>query len=222
MFYGGTFDPVHCGHLAIARGARDALAATIRLMPAADPPHRPPPGADAMHRARMLELAVGGEAGLVVDRRELDRRELQRADDGSAAPSYSVDTLAAVRGEVGERVPLAWLLGADSFRDLPQWHHWRRMFELAHLVIAERAGSPLDSGLPAPLAAAVDGRWAESADALRGAPAGRVLRLRQPLQAGSATGVRARMADGRPWQALLPAAVAAYIQRHRLYGAGGL
>ncbi|MCW5581728.1 MAG: adenylyltransferase/cytidyltransferase family protein, partial [Luteimonas sp.] len=72
-WYGGTFDPVHEGHLAIARAARDALDCTIRLMPAADPPHRAPPGADATQRARMLALAIDGERGLRLDLRELHR-----------------------------------------------------------------------------------------------------------------------------------------------------
>mgnify|MGYP006197022825 CR=1 FL=1 len=138
VFYGGTFDPVHLGHLAIARHARDALGCTIRMMPAADPPHRAPPGADAAHRARMLALAIDGEPGLQVDLRELDR-------DG---PSYSVDTLRAVRAEYGDAVPVALLIGADSLLGLPTWREWTALFGLAHLVVAERSGSALDLRLP--------------------------------------------------------------------------
>lgn len=215
VFYGGTFDPVHCGHLAIARAARDALRAEVRLMPAADPPHRPPPGADARHRARMLDLAVAGEPGLVVD-----RRELERAAAGPAVPSYSVDTLGHLREEIGGGAPVAWLLGADSFASLPQWRQWRRLFDLTHLVVARRGGSPVREGLAPELAAVLEGRWTDDARDLRRSASGRVLCLRQPLHAGSATDLRARIADGRPWRDRVPPAVAAHIERHGLYGVG--
>lgn len=211
VFYGGTFDPVHQGHLAIARHARDALGCTIRMMPAADPPHRAPPGADAAHRARMLALAIDGEPGLQVDLRELDR-------DG---PSYSVDTLRAVRAEYGDAVPVALLIGADSLLGLPTWREWTALFGLAHLVVAERSGSALDLRLPPVLAEATAGRWVDSATALRGSPAGRLLRLQQPLHPGSATEVRHRIAGGGPWHDLVPGVVADYIIRHRLYGLNG-
>lgn len=203
VFYGGTFDPIHDGHLAIACAARDALAAQVRLMPAADPPHRAVPGASAAHRARMLELAVAGEPGLVVDRRELLRE----------GRSYTVETLREVRAEVGPARPLALLVGADSFLGLPQWREWQALFDLAHFIVAERPGSPLEPER-IPFAA---GRETASVDALRQAPAGRVYRLRQPLQAESASQVRARIAAGEPWADLVPPPVAAYIERHGLY-----
>ena len=212
VFYGGTFDPVHNGHLAIARAAREALASTIRMMPAADPPHRPPPGASAQQRAHMLDLAVAGERprgghGLCVDRRELQR-------DGR---SYSIDTLRALRAEYGQQTPLALLVGADSFIGLPTWHQWRDLFDHTHFVVAERAGNPIDATLPAELADALAGRWCDTPEALMQAPAGRVLSLRQPLHGASATQIRERIAAGLPWRDDVPEAVAAYIQDQRLY-----
>src|SRR5690606_35823375 len=93
--YGGTFDPVHNGHLAVARSARDALRAEVALLPAHDPPHKGPTRADAQQRAAMLELAVAGESGLHVDRRELLRE----------GPSYTVDTLGELREELGADAP---------------------------------------------------------------------------------------------------------------------
>jgi nicotinate-nucleotide adenylyltransferase len=212
VLYGGTFDPVHEGHLAVARCARDALAATVHFMPAADPPHRPAPGASAAQRVEMLELALAGEPGLALDTRELARAE----------PSWTVETLRGLRRELGPEAPVALLLGADSFLGLPQWREWRQLFGLAHFVVAERAGSPLDAGLPEPLAAAVEGRLVDDPARLREAPAGRVFRLRQPLQPGSASGLRARVAGGGDWQALVPPAVAGYIRRHRLYVGRGV
>ncbi|GAA3929263.1 nicotinate-nucleotide adenylyltransferase [Luteimonas lutimaris] len=211
VYYGGTFDPVHDGHLSIARAARDVLETDIRMMPAADPPHRAPPGATADQRAGMLDLAVAGERGLCVDRRELHR----------AGRSYSIDTLLGLRAEFGTRVPIALLVGADSFVDLPDWHRWRELFEHAHFVVAERPGSPLDGDLRPELAAALAGRWCRSPGQLRDAPAGRVLRLRQPLHGESATAIRARIAAGEPWRDDVPPAVADYIEHHRLYLNGG-
>jgi nicotinate-nucleotide adenylyltransferase len=208
VLYGGTFDPVHEGHLAIARSARDALEATVHLMPAADPPHRAPPGASAHDRVAMLRLALRGEPGLALDLRELGRE----------GRSWTVDTLRALREDVGSAAPVALLVGADSFAGLPQWKEWEALFGLAHFVVASRGGTPLED-LPAPLARVLEGRRAASARALREAPAGQVWCLRQPLHPQSASDIRARIAGGRPWRHLVPDAVAAYIQAHGLYGA---
>ena len=208
VLYGGTFDPVHNGHIAIARAACATLEADVHLVPAADPPHRPPPGAAAGHRAAMLQLALADQPGLLPDLRELAR-------DGR---SYSIDTLHGLRAELGVDAPIALLVGADSFLALPTWKSWRELFDLAHFVVASRAGSPLDAGPPPLLAAALRGREATSPDALRRQPAGRVLYLRQPLQPQSATAIRHRIAAGLPWRDLVPPAVADYIRSHGLYG----
>ncbi|HEY5970563.1 MAG TPA: nicotinate-nucleotide adenylyltransferase [Pseudoxanthomonas sp.] len=207
LFYGGTFDPVHNGHLAIARAARDELDTPVRLMPAADPPHREPPGADAMQRARMLGLAVAGETGLSVDRRELDRE----------GRSYTIDTLRELRAELGPAQPLALLIGADSFVGLPTWREWRSLFELTHFVVAPRPGIPLDNDLPQELTMTIAGRWSDSPVALGNSPAGQVFRLNQPLQPESASEVRRRIASGEDWQGLVPPAVAAFIIAKGLY-----
>jgi nicotinate-nucleotide adenylyltransferase len=220
VFYGGTFDPVHNGHLAIARAAAAALDCTIRLMPAADPPHRAPPGADAVHRAAMVELAIAGAPGLRIDRRELVR----------SGRSYSMDTLRELREAYGQEAPLALLVGADSLVGLPTWKDWRSLFDLAHFVVADRPGSPIDalSAANAPigdeddgLGQALAGRWTSQVAALRQSPAGRVLRLRQPLHPESATDIRGRIAGGGCWRPLVPAVVADYIERHGLYGVAG-
>lgn len=211
-FYGGTFDPVHNGHLAIARAARDALGTTVWLMPAADPPHRAAPGATAEHRAAMLELAIEGQAGLRVD-----RRELQRAA-GSDAPSYTIDTLHELRAKFGEQAPLAFLIGADSLHGFAGWKAPEALIAGAHWVVAERPGSALDEHLPPPVARLVAGRWTLDPATLRSSPGGRVLRLRQPTTPESATQVRRRIAAGETWHHLLPLPVARYIVEHGLYG----
>lgn len=208
VFYGGTFDPVHNGHLAIACAARDALGVDIHLLPAADPPHRPPPGASANDRAEMVRLGIEGLPGLLLDLREL-RRE---------GRSWSIDTLRALRAQLGPDAPIAWLVGADSFRDLPTWKDWRALFDLTHFVVAERAGHDIDDRIDEPLQHALEGRWITEPAALRGAPAGRVLALHQKLYAHSATRIREQIASGRDWRPLVPTAVADYIVEHHLYG----
>src|SRR5690606_38240601 len=159
--------------------ARDRLGATVRLMPAGDPPHRPAPGATAEHRARMLELAIAGEPGLQVDRRELER----------ATPSWTADTLRGIRAELGPEHPVALLVGADSLLGLPGWKDWRAVPELAHLVVASRPGLPLDGELPPALAGVLEERWTEYAGAQLRDPAVREIRLDHPMPTSLDTAV---------------------------------
>ncbi|MFA4624597.1 nicotinate-nucleotide adenylyltransferase [Xanthomonas perforans] len=211
LYYGGTFAPIHLGHLAIACAARDELGACVQLVPAADPPHRPAPGATAAQRAQMLQLALANSPGL-----QLDTRELQRAAQCDA-PSYTVDTLRELRAELGPAAPIAWLLGADAFVGLHHWHRWEALFGLAHFVVAARPGTPLALADAPQLAAMVQGRWVARADELVSAPAGRLYLLHQPLRGESASAVRSRIATGAQWQRLVPPPVAAMIQREGLY-----
>lgn len=211
VFYGGTFDPVHCGHLAIACAVRDGLGAQVRLLPAADPPHKGPTHADAQQRARMLDLATAGDRGLTVDRRELRR----------PGPSYTVDTLRELRDELGPQAPIAWLIGSDSLTQLHTWHRWRELFECAHILAVQRPGSSVDGdwlGREAPeVSAEVAPRW-RTAQALRTSPAGgfAVFELDRERPESSSE-LRRHIAAGEAWQDWVPAAVAEYIARHRLY-----
>jgi nicotinate-nucleotide adenylyltransferase len=211
IFYGGTFDPVHCGHLAVARAVRDALAAQVHLIPAADPPHKDATHADASARARMLDVALAGEPGLKVDRREL-RRE---------GPSYTVDTLRELRQELGPYAPIVWMVGGDSLLQLHTWHRWQELFEFAHILAVARPGSHLDAvtiGEQSPqVHAQVAPRWRDPLD-LSQAPAGGFAVFELALQRPeSSTELRRRIAAGEPWQDWVPAAVAEYIRRHGLY-----
>lgn len=213
VYYGGSFDPVHNGHLAIARTARDRLGAEVILVPARDPPHKPPTAADAAQRAEMLERAIAGEPGLRVDRRELAR----------SGPSWTVDTLVELRAERGPKAPIAWLIGADSLRQLHTWSRWTRLFELAHIVAVARPGFDLQE---AALRAEAPEVLAEIAPrrcdptALAASPAGGFALLALPqLRPESSSELRRRIAKADPhWCDWLPPAVAALIVQQGLYG----
>jgi nicotinate-nucleotide adenylyltransferase len=217
LVYGGTFDPVHRGHVAIAEGARLALLAgglgldRFDFLPNADPPHRDPPGANAGHRVAMLWLALQGQPQFGIDLREIRR--------GGA--SYMVDTLTELRGQLGPDAPLVLLLGADAFGGLERWQRWTRLPELAHLLVASRPDAPGEP-LSAALAALCAARAAQL-PALCQAPAGRVVRLDLPAHAASSSAVRSALKaqDQSAAQALLDPAVLAYIERHALYASAG-
>jgi nicotinate-nucleotide adenylyltransferase len=209
--FGGTFDPVHCGHLALARELRSDLGlSAVRFVPAGDPPHREAPAATAAQRLAMVELAVAGEPGLEVDAREVR----------AARRSYTVLTLEELRGEDPART-LALIVGADTFLGLPTWHRWREIFALAHVVVVPRPGVALESVLPRELAAEWAKRFVRDAATLARAHAGAV--ILQPITAHpiSASAIRERLAEGAAGIAavrgLLPATVLAYIERNQLY-----
>lgn len=205
--YGGAFDPVHNGHLAVARAAAAALDARVFLLPTGDPRHRPPAHASAVHRVAMLRLALADAPMLSLDTCEIER-------DG---PSYSVDTLAELRAEHGPDAPLAMIVGADSFLGLASWHRWRELFTLAHIVVAERPGATLDTIGNPDLADTTARRWTQNPRTLHAAPAGRILRLSLPLQPESSSAIRTACATGQPIDRHVPPAVARYIAAHALY-----
>lgn len=192
--FGGTFDPVHVGHLSVAWEASELLNAEVRLVPANVPPHRRAPRASATQRVAMLQAALRGQDRLRLDTRELDR-------DG---PSYSVDTLADLRREQGDR-PLILLVGMDAFKGLASWDRWRELFQLAHVGVLKRPG--FNNDLPAELAAEAEPRRTSGVAVLHAESAGRVIELDvTPLEV-SATRIRQLLADGRDPRYLLPPGV---------------
>ena len=208
---GGTFDPVHYGHLRFADDVRRALGLDeVRLIPARDPPHRAGPAAAAADRLAMLQLGAAEFPGLVVDERELRR-------DGK---SYTVLTLEELRREAPQR-PLWLLLGADAFRGLPAWHRWHDIFALAHVVVVARPGVALTADLPEALAAEWRRRLTRDPAILFSTPAGAIFEERISPQPIAATEVRAQLARGdkgrRAVAGLLPPAVLAYIDQHHVY-----
>jgi nicotinate-nucleotide adenylyltransferase len=207
---GGTFDPIHIGHLRAASEAAQALDAEVRLIPAKLPPHRPQPEASAGQRLDMLRIALSGSTQLSADDREL-RRE---------GPSYSVDTLAELRLELGARQCLALMVGADAFAGFSTWHRWLDILELAHIVVLNRPGAATVKDWPASLNAQVAARHCADAAALRMEAAGRVLMLDIPALAVSATSVRESLARGSSVRWLVPDPVLEYIAQQGLYRGG--
>jgi len=202
---GGTFDPVHYGHLRAAWEAADALGAEVVMLPANVPPHRPPPDADAHHRLAMLELALRGQSRLRVDARELAR----------SGPSYTYDTLRSYRAEIGASRPLVLLVGSDAFAGLPGWHRWRELFDLAHVAVLARPG--VDDEVPSVLGVEVGPRMTTESRSLASAPAGRVTRIEVTQLEIAATAVRDSLERGIAPRFLVPDAVLEYIAAHGLY-----
>jgi nicotinate-nucleotide adenylyltransferase len=206
--FGGTFDPIHFGHLRLAEEMADAMSLSqIRFIPAGQPPHRALPRTAAAHRLEMVRRAIAGNPRFVVDAREVE----------SPRPSYTVDTLTALRAELGNNQPLWLLLGADAFLGLPGWHEWRQLFELANIAVAARPGARLlqPDAMPDDLKHAASPR--RVADAAAAGPAGSVLlQPMTPLDI-SASAIRDTLARHGSARYLLPDAVLDYIHQHQLY-----
>ena len=185
---GGTFDPVHNAHVAIARHALDALGISrILWIPTGAPRYRKPPVASAEHRVAMVALAIAGEPRYGLDRREL----------AAGASGYTYDTLLALRAELGPDVPLVMLIGTDQYEKLDSWHRSRELFSLCRFAVFGRPASiSATTGQARPGVVHVD---------------------MDPISI-SATEIRASIARGADVSSALPAPVLSYIQRNHLYG----
>ena len=209
--FGGTFDPIHHGHLRLAQEALEQCGLQqVRFIPSGMPPHRTAPYATAEHRLNMVRIALQGNASFVLDEREI-RRE---------GPCYTVDTLRSLRAETGAQQPLCLLMGGDAFLALHTWRDWETLFELAHLVVVQRPGLPLGNAMCTANAALRQQYIARLAPAPRIAhesPYGGIVVLDMPLLEISATDIRQRCAGEKNIQYLLPDPVITYLQSQNLY-----
>jgi nicotinate-nucleotide adenylyltransferase len=208
---GGTFDPIHFGHLRLAEELAETLGiGQVRFVPAGRPPHRGQPRAEARHRLEMTRLAIVGNPRFVLDEREFHRAE----------PSYSVETLTDLRAELPPATPLVLFMGADAFLGLTTWHEWQRLFELAHIAVAQRPGfsaAAWQDALPDPLRRLLSTHQAEQAGEILEKPAGRVF-LHSITQLDiSASQIRDRALRGKSLRYLLPDTVIDYLNENRLY-----
>jgi nicotinate-nucleotide adenylyltransferase len=209
--FGGTFDPVHFGHLRLAEEAADILGlARVRWIPAGRPALRDAPRVGARQRLEMARLAIAGNP----------RFELDPAEVDAPGPSYTVPTLERLRRPeaCGADRPLVLLLGNDAFAGLAGWYCWQRLFELAHVAVAHRPGHPVDPGRLSPdLAAAFRQRLCEDHGQLADAPAGRIAVFAMTPLDISATRIRFLLQNGRSTRYLMPENVISYIHRHHFY-----
>jgi len=207
--FGGTFDPIHYGHLRTAFEMLQALRFDeVRFMPCGMPPHRGTPHAEARLRLKMVQVATEAQYGFVVDDRELQR----------AGPSYSVDTLTALRAEYPLQ-PLALIIGMDAFLSLPKWHQWREILQLAHIVVAHRPGwrAP-DVG---PLGELLADRGTHRIGDLHQARSGNIYIHDVTQLEISSTEIRELVAVGRDPRFLMPDAVRQVIQDSGCYATSG-
>lgn len=205
VIFGGTFDPVHRAHISAARAVSRVLGdAPVHLLPNAVPPHRPQPLASGEQRLRMLELACADHPHLYPDGWEL----------AQPGPSYSLATLQHFRQQHPDR-PLVFMIGADSFASLHQWHQWRDYTTLCHLAVVPRPDSPLADD------AALEAFPETDAQGLAQQPCGLRLMLKRPFLDVSATAIRQALAEKGRCPAL-DDAVITHIHRHDLYNVAKL
>jgi nicotinate-nucleotide adenylyltransferase len=200
VLFGGTFDPVHHGHLIVARALAERCGfPQVTFVPAARSPHKGPAAADAEHRLAMLRLATAGEAVFDVCQLELDRN----------GPSYTYDTLTELKRRHGPQTDLNLLIGADALQDLPLWHRASELLDLANVIVAYRP--PWQERMEEAFAA-LEGR-------LPSAAVGRLRRsvVPSPLIDISSTQIRDRVREGKSIRFLVPETVRGYIEEQRLY-----
>jgi len=207
--FGGTFDPVHFGHLRLAEESIGHLGlGGVRWIPAGQPPHRGAPQVTAAQRLEMVRRSTAGNPRFSVDASEVE----------AAAPSYTIHTLERLRRELGSTQPLVLLVGADAFAGLASWHRWRDILALAHIAVSHRPGFPVEmASLPEALASEFNARRLTDVAGLKASAGGAIVTFAMTQLAISATQIRKLLANDLSARYLLPDAVLDYIQTHSLY-----
>jgi nicotinate-nucleotide adenylyltransferase len=204
---GGTFDPIHSGHLRLAQEVAETLAlSAVRFIPSGTPPHRTAPQTTVADRVAMIRLAIADNPLFLLDERETQR----------GGRSYTVDTLCELRAEWGATRPLVLLMGADAFLGFESWHRWRDIFNMAHIAVAHRPGSRL-GGMPAALAAEFTRRRSDDAQVVQRAAAGAIIEVPITALDIAATAIRTMVRARRSARYLVPTAVLRYIEDNQLF-----
>jgi nicotinate-nucleotide adenylyltransferase len=204
---GGTFNPIHYGHLRMAQELGESLVLDeVRFIPSAIPPHKALPNVSAAHRATMVELAIENNATFKLDMRELDR----------SGPSYTIDTLISLRHESDLETSLVLFMGTDAFRQLDSWHRWQELLDYCHIALVQRP-QPVNVPLSKPLETYLSEHYSEHPADLHKHPSGFITMQQITALDISSTAIRARLQQGLSTLYLMPDSVIHYLQTHRLY-----
>lgn len=210
---GGTFNPIHFGHLRMAQALAEALnLVEVRFIPSANPPHKAAPVVSAQQRAEMVQLAIADNPLFKLDTCELNRQ----------GASYTIDTLIALREDLGKDVSLCLIMGSDAFSKLDSWHCWDELLNYCHIVLVQRPDNPTHSKQAQPklsdqLTAYLTNHYTENSDDLAEKSAGYIHMQHITAQDISATNIRKMLANGHSAKYLLPEQVLAYIKQQHLY-----
>ena len=207
---GGTFDPIHFGHLGMAQELAQALALdTVKFIPAAVPPLKSQPSASAIDRCAMVQLAIANNPDF-----QLDDRELKRT-----GPSYTLDTLRSLRSELGEQDSLVLFIGSDAFKQFNRWHQWQEIIRLCHIALVARPDSELSTGLNPELVTFLQDHYTENAMDLQSETAGLITMQAITPLAISSSAIREQLKTRQSARYLTPDCVLDYIAHHGLYQA---
>ncbi|MDO9366226.1 MAG: nicotinate-nucleotide adenylyltransferase [Methylotenera sp.] len=205
--FGGTFNPIHFGHLRMAQELADALNFDeVRFIPAANPPHKNTPIISAEHRVAMVHLSIKNNPCFTFDDRELHR----------AGASYTIDTLLSLREELGMKASITLLMGSDAFTKFDTWYRWQEIIQLCHIALVQRPQSEANK-LPNILETFLHNHYTEHSDDLHTTPAGFVTMRQVTALDISSTAIREAFKHGHSARYLMPDSVIEYIHAHKLY-----
>ena len=209
--FGGTFDPIHYGHLRVAEEIVETVGLQkIYFVPAGMPRLRHSPVASSQHRVEIVRLAIQKNPDFVLDEREINR----------GGVSYSIDTVREFKQEFGEEIRLCFVLGADAFINLPEWNNWKELFNLCHFIVSTRPGYTLTlikELLSKELREECSQRWVSNTESLRKDTSGLIFIASTTMLDISATSIRAHIAVGRSVRHLVPSVTVNYISENKLY-----
>ncbi|MBZ4201428.1 MAG: nicotinate-nucleotide adenylyltransferase [Methylotenera sp.] len=207
---GGTFDPIHFGHLRMAEELAQSLQLdTVKFIPAATPPLKTPPQVSANHRSAMVKLGIAGNPCFALDERELTR----------GGPSYTVDTLRSLRSELNAHDSMVMFVGSDAFKQFNRWHQWQDIIQLCHIALVDRPNGSMPTVLNEELVAFLHRHYTENSLDLQSQTAGFItMQAITPLTISS-TALREQIKQHQSARYLSPDNVLDYIDQHRLYQA---
>ncbi len=205
---GGTFNPVHNGHLRLAQELADTLNfSEVRFIPSANPPHKTAPKISAQHRGAMVQLAITDNPLFKLDTRELDR----------AGASYTIDTLISLQEELGGSAALCLIMGSDAFAKLNTWHRWQVLIDYCHIILVQRPASATQPKLAEELSVLLHNHYSENVSDLVNENAGYIHMQKITALDITSTNIRAQLEAGVSPRYLMPDNVIKYIKSHNLY-----